>query len=60
MKEANRRYNDLSSNYEMTFNAYTTVKLCNEEVELPSVKINELDSKTPDDIVGKYSRIFVS
>ena len=49
----------------MTFNADTTVELCNEDVDLPSVKfdftkINELDSKTPGNQVGKYSRILVS
>jgi hypothetical protein len=41
----------------MTFNADTTVELCNEDVDLPSVKfdftkINELDSKTPGNQVG--------
>lgn len=49
----------------MTFNADTTVELCNEDVDLPSVKfdftkINELDNKTPGNQVGKYSRILVS
>jgi len=48
----------------MTFNADTTVELCNEDVDLPSVKfdftkINELDSKTPGNTVGKYSRLTV-
>ena len=60
LKTANKQYSNLSNDYEMTFNADTTVELCNEDVDLPSVKfdftkINELDSKTPGnqvDLIG--------
>ena len=65
MKTADKQYNKLSNDFEMTFNADTTVELCNEDIDLPSVKfdftkINELDSKTPGNIVGRYSPILVS
>ena len=62
MKKANKKYSNYD--YEMIFNADTTVELCNEDVDLPSLtfdftKINELDSKTLGNTGREYFFLFL-
>lgn len=56
LKTANKQYSNVNNDYEMTFNNDTMIELCNEDVDLPSVKfeftkISELESKTPGNTV---------
>ena len=59
LKTANKQYTSVQNDYEMTFNNDTIVEPCDEDVDLPSVqfdfiKINELESKAPNSMIGKY------
>ncbi|KAK3084764.1 hypothetical protein FSP39_018496 [Pinctada imbricata] len=56
LKIANKQYNTVQNEYEMTFNPDTMIDPCDEDVDLPSVqfdfvKINELESKTPNSMI---------
>ena len=58
LKTANKQYSSLPNDYEMTLNSETTIEPCNDEVDLPTmtfdfVKINELESKQPNAMIGK-------
>ena len=58
LKTANKQYNTLNNDYEMTFNNDTTVELCTEDVDLPTVKfeftkINELEHKPAGTNIGR-------
>ncbi|XP_052075679.1 replication protein A 70 kDa DNA-binding subunit-like [Mytilus californianus] len=60
LKTANKQYSNVNNDYEMTFNNDTTVEVCTDDVDLPTVKfeftkINELESKAPGnniDLIG--------
>lgn len=61
LKTANKQYSSVNNDYEMTFNADTMIEPCNEDVSLPSMtfdftKINELDNKQPNTIIGKFNQ----
>lgn len=58
LKTANKQYTTVQNDYEMTFNADTMIEPSDDDSSLPTmnfnfVKINELDSKAPNTLVGK-------
>ena len=57
LKTANKQYSTVNNDYEMTFNSDTSIEICEDEVDLPSitfdfVKLNELESKQPNTTIG--------
>lgn len=61
LKVANKQYTTIQNVYEMDFNTDTIIEPCEDDSSLPRttnfnfVKINELNSKTPDSVVGVLS-----
>ena len=60
LKTANKQYTSVQNDYEMTLNSETMIEPCNEATDLPTmtfdfVKINELESKQPNVMIGRYT-----
>lgn len=58
LKTANKQYSSVQNDYEMTLNSDSIIEPCDEPTDLPTmtfdfVKINELESKQPNSMIGK-------
>ena len=58
LKTANKQFSSVKNDYEMTFNNDTSIELCTEDVDLPTMtfeflKIDELEKRQANDLVGE-------
>lgn len=65
LKTANKQFTSVKNEYEMTFNSDTTVILCNEDSDIPSLQFNfvpicdltKLDKDSVIDVIGVCKRV---
>lgn len=59
MKPANKQFNNLKNDYEMTLTADSEIIPCHEEADIPMIQFNfipisSIEEKNKDDIIGNF------